>query len=118
MLESRLLQQLAEGAITKEQLLKSVECDFQLLSIVVEGVSSPKARVRYGCAKVLVDLSAAHPEELYSRMSFFVTLLNSKYRILVWNAMATIANLCKVDVDKKFDEIGRASCRERVYTVV
>ena len=58
MLELSLLEQLAEGVITKEQLLKSVERDFQLLPIVVEGVSSSKARVRYGCAKVLVDLTA------------------------------------------------------------
>ena len=104
-MEHSLLQQLAEGAITKEQLLKSVERDFQLLPIVVDGVSSSKARVRYGCTKVLVDLTAKHPEQLYSHMGFFVSLLDSKYRILVWNGMAAIANLCAVDVDKKFDAI-------------
>jgi hypothetical protein len=38
-------------------------------------------------------------------MDFFVALLDSKYRILVWNAMATIANLARVDKDKKFDAI-------------
>jgi hypothetical protein len=104
-LEPRLLQQLAEGAITKEQLLKSVECDFQLLPVVFDGVSSSKARVKYGCASTLVDLSEKYPEKLYPRMDFFVSLLNSKRRILVWNAMAAIANLCTVDADKKFDAI-------------
>jgi hypothetical protein len=38
-------------------------------------------------------------------MDFFVALLDSKYRILVWNSMATIANLARVDKDKKFDAI-------------
>jgi hypothetical protein len=31
--------------------------------------------------------------------------LDSKYRILIWNALAIIANLTKVDVDKKFDAV-------------
>ena len=104
-LEHGLLQRLAEGAVTKEQLFKSVEGDFQLLPIVFDGVSSPKARVRYGCAKILVDLTAKHPEKLYSHMAFFVSQLDSKRRILIWNAMAAIANLCKVDMEKKFDAI-------------
>ena len=104
-LEHGLLQRLAEGAVTKEQLFKSVEGDFQLLPIVFDGVSSPKARVRYGCAKILVDLTAKHPEKLYSHMAFFVSQLDRKRRILVWNAMAAVANLCKVDMEKKFDAI-------------
>ena len=38
-------------------------------------------------------------------MDFFVELLDSKYRILNWNAMAIIANLTKVDKDSKFEAI-------------
>lgn len=38
-------------------------------------------------------------------MDFFMSLLDSKHRILIWNAMAVIANLCVVDVDRKFDLI-------------
>ena len=38
-------------------------------------------------------------------MAFFVSQLDSKRRILVWNAMAAVANLCKVDMEKKFDAI-------------
>ena len=50
-----------------------------------------------------MDLSAEHPEKLYHYMDTFVGLLDSKYRILTWNAMAIIANLAKVDEEKKFD---------------
>ena len=105
LMESDLLQRLAEKAITKKELLEAVESDFTLLPVVVEGVSSPKPVVRYGCASTLVNLSEKYPEKLYPHMDFFISLLNSKRRILVWNAFAVIANLCAVDVDKKFDAI-------------
>jgi hypothetical protein len=104
-MESDLLQRFAQKAITKKELLEMVESDFMLLPVVVKGVSSPKATIRYGCASTLVDLSAKHPEKLYPHMDFFISLLDNKRRILVWNAFATIANLCAVDVDKKFDVI-------------
>src|SRR4030042_541726 len=104
-MEADLLRKLADKSITKEELFRAVESDFELVPLVIGGVSSSKAAIRYGCAKVLVDLSGKHPEKLYSNMDFFISLLDSKYRILVWNALAAIANLCAVDVDKKFDAI-------------
>jgi len=102
---SELLQKLAAKSITKKELFQMVEQDFNLLPEVLDGVSSSKAAIRYGCAKVLMDLSEKHPEKLYPHMDFFTALLDSNYRILTWNAMAIIANLAKVDEDKKFDAI-------------
>jgi predicted house-cleaning noncanonical NTP pyrophosphatase (MazG superfamily) len=52
-----------------------------------------------------MDLSEEYPQKLYAHMDFFTDLLDSKYRILTWNAMAIIANLVKLDKDKKFDAI-------------
>jgi hypothetical protein len=66
-------------------------------------VSSSKAAIRYGCAKVLMDLSEKYPEKLYPYMQTFIELLDSNYRILVWNTMAIIANLTEVDKDQEFD---------------
>jgi hypothetical protein len=105
LMESDLLQRFEEKTITKKELLEMVESDFTLLPALVKGVSSPKATVRYGCASTLVDLSEKHPEKLYPHIDFFISLLDNKRRILVWNAFAAIANLCTVDVDKKFDVI-------------
>jgi len=102
---SELLQKLESKSITKEEFLQKVKQNFSILPEVLAGVSSSKAAVRYGCAKVLIDLSEEHPEVLYPHVDFFVDLLNSKYRILTWNAIAIIANLAKVDKDKKFDSI-------------
>lgn len=104
-MESELLRKLADDSITKEELLDKVKRDFDLLSQVLDGVSSSKAAVRYGCAKVLMDLSEECPEKLYPYFEFFADLLGSKYRILTWNAMAIIANLAKVDRNSKFDAI-------------
>jgi hypothetical protein len=104
-MESELLQKLESKSVTKEALLQMVKQDFHLLPEVLDGVSSSKAAIRYGCAKVLMDLSEEHPEQLYSYMDSFINLLDSKYRILTWNAIAIIANLAEVDEDKKFDAI-------------
>lgn len=104
-METGLLQKLGSKAITKEELLQKVEQDFSLLPEVLQGTSSSKAAIRYGCAKVLMDLSEKYPEKLYPYMENFIELLDSKYRILTWNAMAIIANLTKVDKDQKFDAI-------------
>ena len=104
-MESKLLQKLVNKSMTKEELLQEVNHNFDLLPEVVKGISSPKATIRYGCAKVLMDLSEKYPEKLYPYMDFFTSLLDSKYRILTWNAMSIIANLAQVDKDKKFDAI-------------
>jgi hypothetical protein len=102
---SELAQALVNKTMTKEELLRKVKQDFSLIPLLLDGVNSPKAAVRYGCAKVLMDLSAEHPEKLYPHLDSFIDLLDSKYRILTWNALAIIANLTSVDVDKKFDAI-------------
>jgi len=102
---SELLRKLATKSITTKELFQKVEQNFNLLPEVLNGVFSSKAAIRYGCAKVLIDLSKKYPKKLYPYMDFFIDLLDGKYRILTWNAMAIIANLAKVDEDKKFDAI-------------
>ena len=104
-MESELLQKLVDKSLTKEELLKRVRQDFDLLPILLDGIHSSKAAIRYSCAKVLMDLSEENPEKLYPYIASFTDLLDSKYRILTWNALAIIANLTKVDIDKKFDAV-------------
>lgn len=104
-MESELLLKLSKKSLTKEALLQKAREDPSLIPEVISGVSSSKPAIRYGCAKVLMDLSEEQPEKLYPYMDSFTALLDSKYRILVWNAMAIIANLTRVDRDRKFDKI-------------
>jgi hypothetical protein len=102
---SQLSQSLMDKTVTKEGLLTRVKQDFSLIPLLLKGVGHPKAAVRYGCSKVLMDLSEEHPEKLYPHFDFFVSLLDSKYRILTWTALAIIANLTRVDADRKFDTV-------------
>jgi hypothetical protein len=104
-LTTDLLKDLGSKNLTKEGLMAKVEQDFSLLPIVLQGTSSTKANIRYGCGKVLMELSEKHPERLYPYIDKFVELLESKHRILVWTALISIANLTKVDKGRKFDAI-------------
>ena len=105
LMESELLQKLANKSMMKKELLEKVKHNSSLIPEILKGVSSAKPGIRYGCAKVLMDLSEDHPERLYPYMDFFTDLLDSKYRILTWSAIAIIANLTTIDKDNKFDVI-------------
>ena len=102
---SKLLQKLVNKTLTKQQILEKVKRNYELIPEILDGISSSKPAIRYSCAKVLMDLSEEEPEKLYAHMDFFIKMLESKYRILTWNAIITIANLTKVDSEKKFDSI-------------
>jgi hypothetical protein len=104
-LSSGILEKLVDRTLTPRGLFQKVYEDSSLIPDIVDGLYSTRASVRYGCAKVLTDLSCVCPEKLYPFMDSFIDLLDSRYRILVWNAMAIIANLAPVDRDRKFDEI-------------
>jgi hypothetical protein len=103
--ETELLQKLGNKKISKAQLFQLVEEDFGLLPTVWAGVRSSKAVARYGCGSVLVNLAEKHPDKLYPYIDRFIELLDSKHRILTWNALAAIANLTAVDAERKFDAI-------------
>jgi hypothetical protein len=104
-MESRLVQKLGDKSITKEQLLEKVRHNYDLIPELLSGISSSKPSIRYGCGKILMDVSEEKPETLYPNMDFFINLLESKYKILTWNAIIIIANLTKIDKENKFDSI-------------
>jgi hypothetical protein len=104
-METETLQVLAAKKVSKTQLENMVETDFVCIPKLIEGTCATKASVRYGCGKVLIDLSTKHPQKLYPYFNDFVTMLDSKHRILTWTAMAIIANLTPVDNEGKFDKI-------------
>ena len=104
-MENELLNKLVNKSLTKKQLADKVKKNFNLLPYIVNGMNSPKATIRYGCGKILMDLSEEYPEKVYPHWDFFVNLLDSKYRILTWQAMAIIANLTKIDTENKFDTV-------------
>ena len=104
-MSEKLLQRLQDKTLSKGQLLEQLRKDSGLIQGVLLGLESQKPSVRYGCGRVLMDYSEEQPEKLYPYMDVFVGLLDSRHRILVWNGMAVIANLTRVDADGKFDRI-------------
>jgi hypothetical protein len=104
-MQQNLLDGLANKTVTKTELLKKAIEDQNLIPALIDGTSSSKASIRYGCSSVLMELSSRQPEQLYQYWNKIVELLDSNYRILIWNAMAVIANLTWVDTEKKFEGI-------------
>ena len=104
-MSEQILEQLGNRKISKTQLYKHAESDLSLVPVLLEGTKSSKATIRYGCGSVLSDLCKTHPNKLYPYFDNFVSLLDSKHRILTWNAMAAISYLTTVDKEKKFDNI-------------
>lgn len=102
---SEITQSLINKTITKKELLNTLKEDTSLIPLLLNGLNSSKAAIRYGLAKVLMDFSKDDPQKLYPHLDIFIKLLDSKYRILIWNALAIIANLTRVDSEKKFDSL-------------
>ena len=105
MIKDDYLNKLGKNEISADVLIKYVKDDFSLIPMVIEGVSSTNPRIKYGCAKTLSKISEEHPEKLYKDMEFFIDLLETENNIIKWNTIDIIANLTRVDIKKKFDDI-------------
>lgn len=99
------IERLASKRISKGELQAAMEGDSSLIATVVGGLASPKAPVRYGCAKALMSLSAVRPDLLYPHWESFAELLGGRYRILTWSSIAIIANLSSVDAEGRFEAL-------------
>lgn len=104
-MKNDLFEKLLDKSMTKEELAQKIIENPNLVSTILDGVNSPKASIRYGCASALKFISEKKPEILYAHMDFFFKLLDSEYRILTWIAIIIIANLSEVDTENKFDKI-------------
>jgi hypothetical protein len=100
-----LLNGLVDKSLTKKELLKQAQTNPELIPVLLDGTNSSKASIRYSCGAVLMELSEKQPQTLYRYWDRFVVLLDSKHRILGWNAMAIIANLTRVDNENRFEGI-------------
>ena len=102
---SKLQQEIAKKDTDLEKIAEKALKKPELLSEVLEGLGSDKARIKYGCEKVLRLISEKRPEILYPRIDSFISLLDSDNNFLKWGAIHTIANLAAVDSEEKFEGI-------------
>ena len=71
------------------------------LPVLLKGLRSDVARVRNGCAELVSLLSEHSPELLYPHVELFMVNLDSKEKILKWEAVCTLGNLASVDRGRK-----------------
>ena len=68
-------------------------------------LSSKDPKIKYGCAKNLLDVARKNPAEIYPNLGFFVELLENENKILKWTAIDVIGSLAKVDNAKTIDKL-------------
>ena len=103
--ETILLQEIGQRESNKEQIADRVAKDPQLISELIKGLSTQKADIKYGCAKVIRIISEREPDVLYPSFNFFVDLLYSDNNILQWEGIIVIGNLANVDSEGKIEGI-------------
>ena len=86
-------------------LADAVEHNRELIQEVLAGVAAGRAAVRLGASKALRILSERVPELLYPHFDFFAALLRHENQIVRWNATLTLANLARVDRERKIEAI-------------
>lgn len=100
-----ILEKLGKKEIKAGDIAKNVIKGPGLLPEIFNGISSENPRIKFKSAKILRVISEKNPEILYSKMGFFIDLLDSENRILKWVAIDVIGNLTSVDSKNKFDKI-------------
>ncbi len=88
-----------------ESVTEEASKDKEVLSEVLEGILSKKEVIRYNSFKVLLLLSEEHPEVLYPQWDFFAGFIDSDNVNSKYIAVYIIANLTRVDTEKKFEKI-------------
>jgi len=100
-----IVEKLGNKEITALDIAKNVIRDPSLLPEIFNGIRSENSRIRFKSAKIIRAISEKNPEILYSKMDFFIDLLDSENRILKWIAIDVIGNLTSIDSKNKFDKI-------------
>jgi len=99
------MKELEKEETKAEDEAENVMKDPNLLPEIFDGISSENPSVKFKSAKILRIISERNPQILYSRMDFFVNLLDSENNILKWIAIDVIGNLTPVDSENKFDKM-------------
>ena len=87
------------------RLISQVKREPELLHALLAAVSSDAARVKFGAAKALRNLSGRAPDLIYPHFDFFASFLRNENSILRWNAILILGNLAAVDGERRVDRI-------------
>ena len=88
-----------------EAVAEKAIADGELLSEILDGLTSKEETLRYNCHKVLMYISETNGELLYPQWDYFVEFLSSNNSYRKMSAVQIIANLTKVDGENRFEKI-------------
>jgi hypothetical protein len=76
-------------------------------AFLLEGMATKKARMKYGCDKVLRELSRKRPELVYPHFDECLRFLSCDNAFLRWGMIQTLPHMAAVDSKGKFRRIFR-----------
>jgi len=88
-----------------KKIVKDVLNGEKNLSEVYDALTAKKEAIRYPNAIAIQTLSEEIPERIYPKFDYFVELTNSDNAFHRSIGLSAIANLTKVDTEKKFEKI-------------
>ncbi len=94
--DSKIWSSLASGKVRPEIIATRVVEKPGLLTELFPGLDQPQARVKFGCAKILLLVSETRPKLLLPYWEELNPLLKAENKILQWSAILTLGNLGSV----------------------
>jgi hypothetical protein len=88
-----------------EAVAEKASANRELLSEILDGITSKQETLRYNCHKVLMYISERNGELLYPEWDRFVEFLSSNNSYREISAVQLIANLTQVDRENRFEGI-------------
>lgn len=99
------LERIRTRSETPAEMARICASDPAALRAALAGLDAREAAVKYGCAKVLHEISRTAPGALYGHFDRFAALLDGPNKILRWIAIRILGRLAVVDVEGKLDRM-------------
>lgn len=100
-----MLPDLAKKDINVESIAKQALNNKKILSALLDGISSKQDIVRHNSYKIVLLVSELNPEMLYPEWDFFVERLDSDNTYSRYESVFILANLVKIDKERRFEKI-------------
>lgn len=86
--------------------INGIEVDDNLIMELIDGISPDRKKMKHRelCSKTLQYISEKYPEMLYDKWNIFVNLLESDNAFSKLPVVYILANLAKIDKEKKFEK--------------
>jgi hypothetical protein len=100
---SDIIAALKQKSLDIQQLIRTLHDQPDLLQALFNGLNADNTTTKFGCEKVLRQISEHEPTLLYPHIDRFFSLLQCENTFIRCGVLLTIANLASVDNDKKID---------------